>query len=187
VQSFWPFFYCFRLICVVICFILKEEESRKFLLCTSFSVKGRRIMWKKTSIVLALGLMWSPGSATAAGLFDPFAGIVNGIAQGLATGDAVELDSNYDGQGTVMGGNVVIGNMFESPQQSADVGAHVVMDNAAGDGVTQGVNVFKGEVAVLTMQGASIGGGVKMVSNSSKGSSVQGVNVITACGGAGCE
>lgn len=143
-------------------------------------------MWKKTSIILALGLMWTPGSATAAGLFDPFAGIVNGIAQGLATGDRLDMDSNYD-QGTVMGGNVVIGNSFENPQQSADVGGGVGMDNAAGEGVTQGVNVFKGEIAVLTMQGASVGGPVSMVSNSSKGGSVQGINVVTACGGTGCE
>ncbi len=142
-------------------------------------------MWKKTSIILALGLMWTPSSATAAGLFDPFAGIVNGIAQGLATGDRLDMDSNYD-QGTVMGGNVVIGNLIEAPQQSADVGGHVAMDNAAGDGVTQGVNVFKGEIPVLVMQGSSVGGPVSMISNSSKGSSVQGINVITACSGTGC-
>ncbi|WP_417912818.1 hypothetical protein [Candidatus Electronema sp. TJ] len=142
-------------------------------------------MWKKTSMILALGLMGVPSSAMAAGLFDPFSGIVSGIAQGLATDNSLEMDSNYD-QGATMGGNVVIGKAFDDPHQSAEIGGPVIMDNAAGKDVTQGVNVFKGEVAVLAMQGAVIGS-AKMVSNSSPGNSVQGINVIRPCGSAGCE
>lgn len=147
-------------------------------------------MWKKISFAMALGLACCPAAAMAESLFDPFAGIVQGIAQNLAvSGDKLAVESSYD-NGGVTGGNVVIGSASSTSSDevrqnvSADNGVDLVMNVSTG--ARQGVNVLKGEVAVLAMQGAAINGATSITSNTSV-NSVQGINLVTSCGSSGCE
>jgi hypothetical protein len=143
-------------------------------------------MWKKISFAVALGLALYPQAAMAE--FDPFAGIVEGIAQGLAvSGDKLSIDSSYADSG-VFGGNVVIGNTFSSSPElhqkvSADTG--IELSTSAGTGIRQGVNVFRGEVPVMMVQGTSVTGAVAITSSNSA-DVVQGINLVTACG-TNCE
>lgn len=145
-------------------------------------------MWKKINLAMVLGLACCPGVALAE--FDPFAGLVQGIAQNLVvSGDKLSVESNRDASG-VSGGNVVIGSTFSTPpddvlqKASADTGVDLITSVSTGE--RQGVNVLKGEVAVLAMQDAAVTGITKITSNSST-DSVQGINLVTACGSAGCE
>jgi hypothetical protein len=149
-------------------------------------------MWKKISLVMALGLACCPEAAMAESLFDPFAGIVQGIAQNLVvSGDKLAVESSYD-EGGVTGGNVVIGSTSSISSNdevlqiaSTDNGIDLAMNVSTG--ASQGVNVLKGgEVAVLAMQGAAISGTANITSNTSV-NSVQGINLVTSCGSSGCE
>lgn len=145
-------------------------------------------MWKKINLALMLGLALSPPAAMAEGLFDPFAGIVEGIAQGLAVTEDISLSSSTD-TGGATGGNVVIGNSFAADEvrQSAYTDGSVVMAmDLNGSNNLQAVNLVKNETAVLVMQGTAVGAGLN-VSSSGSAYSVQAVNLITTCNGAECE
>ncbi len=148
-------------------------------------------MCKKINLALVLGLALSPTAAMAEGLFDPFAGIVEGIAQGMAQGVAVTDDiamSSSGDIGSATGGNVVIGNSFAANEmrQSTSTDSNVVMTMGMGSNNHQAVNLVKSETAVLVMQGAAVGAGLSIGSSDSD-YSVQAVNLITTCNGADCE
>lgn len=141
-------------------------------------------MWKKASVAIVLSLTLSPSAAlTAEPQFDPFAGIVEGIAQGMAVGSDFLSQSDYDGgvsgNGSVSGGNVIIGSPIEAHQQNITVDGQAELSINGGTAI-QGLNVDQhdGEVPVLVMQGAAISQGVVIASSSSEGS-IQGVNLVT--------
>lgn len=145
-------------------------------------------MWKKINFALMLGLALSPSAAMAEGLFDPFAGIVEGIAQGMAVTEDISLSSSGD-TGGVTGGNVVIGNSFAADEvrQSASTDSSVVMTmDSIGSNNFQAVNLVQNETAVLVMQGAAVGAGLD-IQSSGNTYSVQAVNLITTCTGDNCE
>lgn len=145
-------------------------------------------MWKKINFALMLGLALSPSAAMAEGLFDPFAGIVEGIAQGMAVTEDISLSSSGD-TGGVTGGNVVIGNSFvaDEVRQSASTDSSVVMTmDSIGSNNFQAVNLVQNETAVLVMQGAAVGAGLD-IQSSGNTYSVQAVNLITTCTGDNCE
>ncbi|WP_417916633.1 hypothetical protein [Candidatus Electronema sp. JC] len=149
-------------------------------------------MWKKINLALVLGLALSPSAAMAEGLFNPFAGLVDGIAQGMAQGLAVTEDislSSSTDTGGVTGGNVVIGNSFAADEvrQSAYTDGSVVMAmDLNGSNNLQAVNLVKNETAVLVMQGTAVAAGLN-ISSSDNDYSVQAANLITTCNGAECE
>ncbi|MGR0481315.1 MAG: hypothetical protein ACTFAK_00890 [Candidatus Electronema sp. VV] len=148
-------------------------------------------MWKKINLAMVLGLALSPPAAMAEGLFDPFAGIVEGIAQGMAQGlavtEGIEMSSSGD-VGSATGGNVVIGNSFAANEvrQSASTDSNVAMTMNLGSNNRQAVNLVQSEAAVLVMQGTAVGAGLNIGSTDSD-YSVQAVNLITTCNGADCE
>ena len=144
-------------------------------------------MWKKMSIAIALGLFLSPSgvlAATTNAQFDPFAGIVAGIAQGMATGENFKTESNYDGDnagnGTRIAGNVIIGSPIAEQQQVAVVDGTIDLEMNGSIGTSQAVNlvVHDGEVPVLVMQGTSAGDSITMASSNAD-SSVQAINLVT--------
>ena len=145
-------------------------------------------MWKKINFALVLGLALSPTAAMAEGLlFDPFEGIVEGIAQGMAVTEDITLASSGD-VGSSTGGNVVIGNSFATHdmRQSAVTDGSLVMAMDMGSNNRQAVNIVQSETAVLAMQGTAIGAGLNITSTEND-YSVQAVNLITTCNGADCE
>jgi len=145
-------------------------------------------MWKKINFALVLGLALTPSAAMAEGLFDPFAGIVEGIAQGMAVTEDISLSSSGD-TGGVTGGNVVIGNSFAADEvrqsASTDSGVVLAMDST-GSNNFQAVNLVQNETAVLVMQGTAVGAGLD-ISSSGNTYSVQAVNLITTCNDVNCE
>jgi hypothetical protein len=141
-------------------------------------------MWKKASVAIALSLTMVPSVAlTADSQFDPFAGILEGIAQGMAAGSDFSVESNYDGgvtsEGSMQGGNVIIGSPIEAHRQNITVDGQADL-TINGGSARQGLNInaHDGEVPVLIMQGAAINQGVFIASSSSEGS-VQSVNLVT--------
>lgn len=139
-------------------------------------------MWKKISFVAVLGLSLCPSAAMAA-TFNPFEGIVDGIAQGLASGDDITMTSTND-NGATQGGNVVIGH--ENPKQSLEADGDLKLTMTNGEDTTQAGNVFKGEVAVLTMQETTVGGSANLTSSSNGAGAVQAINLVTACSASDC-
>ncbi|WP_417909321.1 hypothetical protein [Candidatus Electronema sp. PJ] len=138
-------------------------------------------MWKKISFVAVLGLSLCPSAAMAA--FNPFEGIVAGIAQGLASGEDVVITSSND-KGTTQGGNVLIGH--ENPKQSLEADGDLKLTMTDGEDTTQAGNVFKGEVAVLTMQETTVGGSANLTSSGNGAGAVQAINLVTACSASDC-
>jgi len=142
-------------------------------------------MWKKISFVAMLGLSLSPSAAMADGLFNPFEGIVDGIAQELAAPN-LTFASNYDVGGR-LGGNVVVGNGMPAVKQSVAVDGDLSLEmHASKENTAQAVNLHKGDVAVMVMQGTAVAGAASMLSSNSE-HSTQAFNLVTACGTAGCE
>jgi hypothetical protein len=144
-------------------------------------------MWKKMSIAIALGLFLSPSgvlAATTNAQFDPFAGIVAGIAQGMATSGDFTTESNYDGSATGNGnriaGNVIIGSPIAEQAQMAVVDGTIDFKMNGSSGTSQAVNLIAhdGEVPVLVMQGTSAGDSITMASSNAD-SSVQAINLVT--------
>jgi hypothetical protein len=143
-------------------------------------------MWKKISFAAVLGLCLSPPAAMAGTLFDPFEGIVEGIAQELATTQDLSISSTYD-NGSDQGGNVVVGNGLPGSKQSASLAGDLAIDAVGGEGRTaQAVNLHRGEVQVMAMQATDVAG-IATVSSSNSVNAIQGINLVTTCGAAGCE
>ncbi len=143
-------------------------------------------MWKKMSIAIVLGLSLAPSGVLAATTepFNPFAGIVEGIAQSMATGGDFTSESNYDGDTTGNGnriaGNVIIGSSLPEQRQVAVADGVMTLSMNGSSGTSQAVNLVAhdGEVPVLVMQGTTVGESVNMESFNSEGS-VQAVNLVT--------
>jgi len=145
-------------------------------------------MWKKTSVTILLGLCLSPSAVMAAAPdvgFDPFAGIVAGIAQGMAAGGDLLMESNYDGDdtgnGTRQAGNVIVGSPIAEHAQSAVVDGQLNLKMNGSNNTTQALNldVHDGEVPVLIMQGAAIGTDGVVIASSNSDESIQAVNAVT--------
>jgi len=134
-------------------------------------------MWKKAYIALILASLALVPAAAMAQDFDPFEGLVAGIAQGMSVGGDIALNSYVDDE-AVHGGNVVIGGdgSLDTAQGATVDGSADLSMEYGGDNI-QGLNVLQGKIAILTLQGAAIGEDVTMDSRYNK-NSVQGVNVV---------
>jgi hypothetical protein len=146
-------------------------------------------MWKKMSVAIVLGLALSPSASLAVDApFNPFEGIVEGIAQSMISESSLAIESNYDGaatgNGNRMAGNVIIGSSVAEQKQAAAINSDVTLTINGGQETSQGINLIDqdGEVAVLMMQGAAIAGPVNMTSSNSEGGN-QGINVVIGGGG----
>jgi len=144
-------------------------------------------MWKKMSVAIVLGLSLSPSAVIAATTepFNPFASLVEGIAQSMAAGGQYSSESNYDGDatgnGNRMAGNVIIGSEIDAQRQVAVVDGAVQLTMNGSSGSANAVNYVKhnggAEVPVLIMQGATVATDVLMSSSNSENSE-QGINVV---------
>ncbi len=142
-------------------------------------------MWKKISVAALLGLSLCPAPATAVG-FNPFEGIVDGIAMELAANTNLTFTSTYDA-GARLGGNVVVGNGMPAVKQSAVVDGDLLLDmSGSKEGTMQAVNLHRGDVEVMVMHSTAVTGAAEMRSSNSE-NSTQAFNLVTACGTAGCE
>ena len=143
-------------------------------------------MWKKISLAALLGLSLCPAVATAA--FNPFEGIVDGIAQELVTQN-LNFESNYDTGGR-LGGNVVVGKGSEVRQSTVVEGGLSLQMSGSDGGTAQAVNLHKSDAEVLVMQSTTVAGitdNTTVMGSSNSVNSTQGFNLVTACGTAGCE
>ncbi len=148
-------------------------------------------MWKKISVAALLGLSLCPAPATAVG-FNPFEGIVDGIAMELAASQDLTFKSTYD-NGARLGGNVVVGKGSDV-RQSAIVDGVLLLDmSGSGGGTAQAVNLHKSDDEVMVMQSLTVTGDAVMNSSNIgspdavSGPATQAFNLVTACGTAGCE
>lgn len=141
-------------------------------------------MWKKISVAAMLGLSFCPSAAMAE--FNPFEGIVDGIAMELAAHQNLSLSSNYDVGGR-QGGNVVVGNGMPAVRQNTVVDGDLSLEmRGSSDSTAQAANLHKGDVAVMVMQNTAVTGAADMLSSNSA-NSTQAYNLVTSCGAAGCE
>ncbi len=167
------------------CFIVKADEKAKlFSLNLLFFSQRETIMWKKISVAALLGLSLCPAAATAAG-FNPFEGIVDGIAMELATQN-LNFESSYDTGGR-LGGNVVVGKGSEVRQSAVVEGGLSLQMSGSDGGTAQAVNMHKSDAEVLVMQSTTVTGATTVMGSSNSENSTQAFNLVTACGTAGCE
>jgi hypothetical protein len=132
-------------------------------------------MWKKISFAAVLGLSLCP-TATMAATLNPFDGIVDGIAQQLASGGDLTMTSTND-KGVTLGGNVVIGD--NKPKQLAEIDGDAKLEMADGNDISQAVNSARSEFPVMAMQETAIGGNTNLTSSNNVEGAVQAINLVT--------